>query len=53
MKARRNGQLHRRLEAWLWTGPVGHFLGGALDVAQGLATFYRDKRKAGDGPSVG
>ena len=25
----------RRAEAWLWTGPVGHLVGGALDFAGG------------------
>jgi hypothetical protein len=27
----------KRLETWLWTGPVGHLLGGAADVASALA----------------
>lgn len=26
-------------ETWLWTGPLGHLLGGALDFAQGLARY--------------
>ncbi|HEV7163288.1 MAG TPA: hypothetical protein VGN25_08545 [Solirubrobacteraceae bacterium] len=30
---------HRRLEAWLWTGPAGHFLGGSLDFAQALGRY--------------
>jgi hypothetical protein len=30
---------HRRLEAWLWTGPLGHLVGGALDVAQALGAY--------------
>ncbi|MGH2902365.1 MAG: hypothetical protein ACRDK7_02040 [Solirubrobacteraceae bacterium] len=29
----------KRLETWLWTGPVGHFAGGALDFAQALASY--------------
>jgi hypothetical protein len=35
----------RRLEAWLWTGPPGHLLGGAIDfsvvLARALVTRYR------------
>jgi uncharacterized membrane-anchored protein len=42
--------VHRRFETWLWTGPVGHLLGGGLDVAQGLLVYLRT-RKAGDGRS--
>jgi hypothetical protein len=40
------------VEAWLWTGPLGHLLGGALDVAEGLLGYYRAKRKAGGKPSA-
>jgi hypothetical protein len=29
----------RTIEAWLWTGPVGHLLGGALDVLEALARY--------------
>ena len=29
----------RRLETWLWTGPIGHFLGGGLDFGQALARY--------------
>jgi hypothetical protein len=29
----------RRLETWLWTGPLGHLLGGALDFAHALARY--------------
>jgi hypothetical protein len=29
----------RRAEAWLWTGPPGHLLGGALDIACALAAY--------------
>ncbi|HEY4452604.1 MAG TPA: hypothetical protein VGN13_13535 [Solirubrobacteraceae bacterium] len=31
----------RRAETWLWTGPLGHLLGGALDFAQALACYAR------------
>jgi hypothetical protein len=29
----------RRLETWLWTGPVGHLIGGGLDFGQALARY--------------
>jgi hypothetical protein len=29
----------KRLETWLWTGPVGHFAGGSLDFVQALARY--------------
>jgi len=35
----------RRLETWLWTGPVGHLLGGALDFAQALARYLRARAR--------
>jgi hypothetical protein len=47
MKARRSSPLHRRAETWLWTGPVGHFAGGALDVAQALVSYLRTRRADG------
>jgi uncharacterized membrane-anchored protein len=50
MKPRGNRHVHRRFETWLWTGPVGHLLGGGLDVAQGLLVYLRT-RKAGGGRS--
>jgi hypothetical protein len=25
------------METWLWTGPLGHFVGGAFDLAEALA----------------
>ncbi|HEV3072468.1 MAG TPA: hypothetical protein VGY76_13700 [Solirubrobacteraceae bacterium] len=31
----------RRVETWLWTGPAGHLLGGALDFLQALARYLR------------
>ena len=47
VKSRRGVAPHRRLETWLWTGPVGHLVGGALDLLQALA--YRRKRRADGG----
>src|SRR5438876_3982718 len=29
----------RRLETWLWTGPLGHLLGGAADLAAALCGY--------------
>jgi len=29
----------RRAETWLWTGPVGHLLGGTLDFVQALGRY--------------
>jgi hypothetical protein len=31
--------LRRRVEAWLWTGPAGHLLGGSLDLLGALARY--------------
>ncbi|HEY2631051.1 MAG TPA: hypothetical protein VGI26_01590 [Solirubrobacteraceae bacterium] len=30
-----------RLETWLWTGPLGHLIGGTLDFAGALASYMR------------
>jgi hypothetical protein len=29
----------RRAETWLWTGALGHLVGGALDFAQALSRY--------------
>jgi hypothetical protein len=29
----------RRVEAWLWTGPAGHLVGGSLDFATALGRY--------------
>jgi hypothetical protein len=29
----------RRAEAWLWTGPVGHLVGGSLDFLGALLAY--------------
>jgi hypothetical protein len=39
----------RRLEAWLITGPVGHFVGGALDFAGALARYALARRRSSKG----
>jgi hypothetical protein len=33
----------RRAEALLWTGPVGHFVGGSLDFLAALARYARTR----------
>jgi hypothetical protein len=33
-----------RLETWLWTGPVGHLVGGTLDFAEALLRWHRARR---------
>jgi hypothetical protein len=32
------------LEGWLWTGPIGHLLGGSLDFAEALVNYARARR---------
>jgi hypothetical protein len=39
MTARPRVAPYRRLEAWLWTGPAGHLLGGTLDFIVALARY--------------
>jgi len=34
-----------RAEAWLWTGPLGHLAGGALDLAGALARYARARAR--------
>jgi hypothetical protein len=31
---------HRRFAAWLWTGPLGHLLGGGLDLLEALGRYW-------------
>jgi hypothetical protein len=35
----------RRAETWLWTGPIGHLLGGGLDFLVALARYGRARAK--------
>jgi len=44
--APRSAPLRRRAEAWLWTGPAGHLVGGSLDLLVALAR-YRIARARG------
>jgi hypothetical protein len=32
-------RVHRRLETWLWTGPLGHLVGGGLDLVRALTRY--------------
>ncbi|HEY5193049.1 MAG TPA: hypothetical protein VIJ39_04135 [Solirubrobacteraceae bacterium] len=34
----------RRLEGWLWTGPISHLLGGSLDFAEALVRYVHARR---------
>jgi len=44
--ARHGAKRSRRLRTWLWTGPAGHLLGGALDVAEALVRHaWRTRRR--------
>lgn len=36
----------RRLETWLWTGPLGHLLGGGLDFLRALAGYLLARSRA-------
>jgi hypothetical protein len=35
----RNRSPISRAEAWLWTGPVGHLVGGALDLLEAVVRY--------------
>jgi hypothetical protein len=39
-----------RLERWLWTGPVGHLIGGGLDLIEAYTRYAisRLRKRAGD-----
>jgi hypothetical protein len=39
MSARRARTHARRFETWVWTGPLGHLVGGALDLGEALARY--------------
>jgi hypothetical protein len=44
------GRPWRRFESWLWTGPIGHLVGGTLDFTGALARYLmgraRTRRRA-------
>jgi hypothetical protein len=39
MASRSGSSPLHQLETWLWTGPVGHLLGGALDLTGATARY--------------
>jgi hypothetical protein len=39
MSARQGRAAARRFETWVWTGPLGHLVGGALDLGEALARY--------------
>ncbi len=39
MRPQPSPPLRRRAEAWLWTGPAGHLVGGSLDFLAALARY--------------
>jgi hypothetical protein len=45
MSPRRDSSPLRRAEGRLWTGPVGHLLGGALDFLEALARHLRARAR--------
>jgi hypothetical protein len=47
VRTHHRGSPQRRLETWLWTGPIGHFVGGGLDLLQALIAYRRKRRAAG------
>jgi hypothetical protein len=44
MRQERAAAARRRAEAWLWTGPVGHLVGGALDLLAALVRYRMARR---------
>ena len=39
MSPARRPRSHTRAEAWLWTGPLGHLVGGLLDLSGALIRY--------------
>jgi hypothetical protein len=37
----------KRLEAWLWTGPLGHFVAGVIDWLIALARYAVERATRG------
>ncbi|MGA2455198.1 MAG: hypothetical protein ABSG93_16935 [Solirubrobacteraceae bacterium] len=38
----------RRIAAWLWTGPLGHLVGGSLDFATALTRYALARARGRD-----
>ncbi|HXW58362.1 MAG TPA: hypothetical protein VEJ23_02665 [Solirubrobacteraceae bacterium] len=43
--ARARARSARALEAWLWTGPLGHLVGGGLDILAALTLHLRARAR--------
>jgi hypothetical protein len=39
--------LLRRAETWIWTGPLGHLVGGSLDLLAAFVHYRRAGVRAG------
>jgi hypothetical protein len=46
VSARRHHSLWRRAETWLWTGPAGHLVGGALDLVEAFVLYLVSRARA-------
>jgi hypothetical protein len=46
MRPWRQQPARKRAETWLWTGPVGHLLGGAADLAAALLGYGLARARA-------
>jgi hypothetical protein len=52
MSAARHRSAWRRTETWLWTGPAGHLVGGALDLIEAFVLYAISRARArGESPS--
>jgi hypothetical protein len=45
MSAPRRRSPVQRAETWLWSGPVGHFAGSALDFTEALVRYWRARAR--------
>jgi hypothetical protein len=52
MSARRGRANPRRIETWLWTGPLGHLVGGALDLGEALARHALARARSAIAPAL-
>jgi hypothetical protein len=40
-----HARARRRVETWLWTGPLGHLVGGSLDLLVALACYQLARKR--------
>jgi hypothetical protein len=52
MGDRRARAAARRFEAWVWTGPLGHLVGGALDLGEALARYGLSRAREAISPTL-